>query len=158
MSDFVMKYGNNTIYVARDLSCVVTHLACGGNAPARPNGDSESVARCVALGYAPSIAECTEKHLRLMMIEHELIHTLLAVHTGKSYSLALAHVAGKQYMHEHHRKVEENIVYALQSVANGKPDCEWNAVLQLFYPGAQTLILDELLSNRGLWESVAINA
>lgn len=83
-----------------------TRFADGAYVPACGNTDDESVAHAHELGYAGDTVR--------MSLEHEILHTWLAVKQGRSYSATLWHVAHKVKPAKGLIRDEEAVVLAFQ--------------------------------------------
>lgn len=83
-----------------------TRFADGANVPACGNTDDASIAHAHELGYAGDTVR--------MSLEHEILHTWLAVKQGMSYSPTLWHVAHKVKAARWLIRDEEAVVLAFQ--------------------------------------------
>jgi hypothetical protein len=151
----VLRIGNNKVTIEEDLSLIVTkfpevaYLRYGVRfLEARPNFDSESVARAKALGYPDT---------KTMSVEHEICHTVVAVYSHGQYSRTLVNAAlpknAPEAIPTYAREAEESLVLAIQAYTNlGRLD-PWLGVLHLIprHPALTPVRIKDLLLLYRTW-------
>ena len=105
-----LQLGITTIHF-RDDDCVVTEYPDGAQLIARPQPTEEYEAHARELGYANGSE---------MNMEHDPLHTILAVWRGQQCSYTLWHTAHNHPPGNAESHDEERLVLTLQKVLNGK--------------------------------------